>query len=224
MRCPNCRAPLKKNDMFCTECGSRCQQKDDSNLVAIIISSLILMVVVVGIMFWLFFDKENNLKTDSEATVKIQSSQPEMESETSKDNKIIADNSDDSEIDTLKEDEAEEIDEAEEKEDATEDDISEYVMQQSNSRYLTETDVRGMTAQQLNYAKNEIYARHGRKFDSPELQEFFDSKSWYTGIYSPKEFDTNYSNKLLSSIEKKNAEFLSEKEYRVAPSGYQLDQ
>lgn len=224
MRCPNCHAPLKKDDMFCTECGSRCQQKNDSNLVAIIISSLILMVVVVGIMFWLFFDKENNSKTESEATVKIQSSQPEIESETSKDNKIIADNLDDSETDTLKKDETEEIDEAEEKEDATEDDISEYVMQQSNSRYLTETDVRGMTAQQLNYAKNEIYARHGRKFDSPELQNFFDSKSWYTGIYSPKEFDTNYSNRLLSSIEKKNAEFLAEKEYSVAPSGYQLDQ
>lgn len=224
MRCPNCHAPLKKDDMFCTECGSRCQQKNDSNLVAIIISSLILMVVVVGIMFWLFFDKENNSKTESEATVKIQSSQPEIESETSKDNKIIADNSDDSETDILKKDETEEIDEAEEKEDATEDDISEYVMQQSNSRYLTETDVRGMTAQQLNYAKNEIYARHGRKFDSPELQNFFDSKSWYTGIYSPKEFDTNYSNRLLSSIEKKNAEFLAEKEYSVAPSGYQLDQ
>ena len=58
---------------------------------------------------------------------------------------------------------------------------SEYIIPDSNSRYLTESDISGLSLQQLNYAKNEIYARRGRKFDSVELQEYFGSKSWYRG-------------------------------------------
>lgn len=99
-----------------------------------------------------------------------------------------------------------------------------YVLQQSSRKYLTESDVQGMSIQQLNYAKNEIYARHGRRFDSPELQNFFNGKSWYIGKYAPADFDKNYSDSLLSDVEKNNAQFLKEMEYRLAPSGYQLDQ
>ena len=51
---------------------------------------------------------------------------------------------------------------------------SEYIIPDSNSRYLTESDISGLSLQQLNYAKNEIYARRGRKFDSVELQEYLE--------------------------------------------------
>lgn len=87
-----------------------------------------------------------------------------------------------------------------------------------------ESDIQGLSIQELNYAKNEIYARHGRMFDSPELQNYFNSKQWYEGKYSAEDFDANYSASLLSDTEKKNTEFLKDAEYKLSSSGYQLDQ
>ena len=105
-----------------------------------------------------------------------------------------------------------------------EEDLSaDYIIPDSNTRLLTDADIQGMSAREINYAKNEIYARHGRKFDSAELQEYFGSKSWYNGEYSPEEFDRQ-SNSILSETEKKNAEFLREAENKLQPGGYQLDQ
>lgn len=98
-----------------------------------------------------------------------------------------------------------------------------YIIPDSNSKLLTDSDIEGLSAKELNYAKNEIYARHGRKFDSAELQSYFDSKSWYSGVYSPSEFDAE-SGSLLNETEKKNAEFLKDAENELAPGGYQLDQ
>lgn len=71
---------------------------------------------------------------------------------------------------------------------------SEYIIPDSNSRYLTESDISGLSLQQLNYAKNEIYARRGRKFDSVELQEYFGSKSWYRGTIEPSQFTNDMLN------------------------------
>lgn len=100
---------------------------------------------------------------------------------------------------------------------------TDYIIADSNSRYLTDSDVSGLSLQELNYAKNEIYARHGRKFDSRELDNYFSSKSWYDGIYESDDFDANYSGNVLNDYEKKNTEFLSEKEHKIDSEGYQLD-
>ena len=78
----------------------------------------------------------------------------------------------------------------------------------------------GLTLQQLNYAKNEIYARHGRKFDSKELQNYFGSKSWYNGTVNAADFKET----VFNEYEKKNAEFLRQKEFAMHDGGYQLDQ
>lgn len=99
----------------------------------------------------------------------------------------------------------------------------EYVIGDSDKKYLTQDDVRGLTLQEINYAKNEIYARHGRRFQSAELQNYFDSKSWYKGLYEPEDFDQNYSGRMLNDFEKKNAEFLRDVEFSMDPAGYQLD-
>lgn len=75
-----------------------------------------------------------------------------------------------------------------------------YILPESNSRYLTDADVSGLTLQQLNYAKNEIYARHGRKFLDEGLQEYFNGKSWYNGTIEPDDFKED----MLSEIERTN--------------------
>lgn len=95
-----------------------------------------------------------------------------------------------------------------------------YIIPDSNTKNLTSQDIDGLSAKDLNYARNEIYARHGRTFKSRELQSYFDSKSWYKGTISPSEFDSKYSGS-LSSVEKANAEFLKKAE--SALGGYTLD-
>lgn len=95
---------------------------------------------------------------------------------------------------------------------------SEYIIPDSNSRYLTESDISGLSLQQLNYAKNEIYARRGRKFGSVELQEYFGSKSWYRGTIEPSQF----TNDMLNDYEIKNADLLSAREFAIDSGGYKL--
>ena len=111
------------------------------------------------------------------------------------------------------------------KEDKNEEDKNkDYILPASNTKLLTSSDIAGLSLKELNYAKNEIYARHGRKFDSNELRTYFESKSWYEGKYSAADFDTNYSARILSETERKNAEFLKNAEYAMSGGGYQLDQ
>lgn len=83
-----------------------------------------------------------------------------------------------------------------------------YILPESNTRYLTEEDIAGLSNEELELARNEIYARHGRMFDTDEIREYFESKSWYDGTISPEDFD--YS--VLSDIERANVNFLLEHE------------
>lgn len=79
-----------------------------------------------------------------------------------------------------------------------------YIIPDSDSRKLEESDLKELSEDELFKARNEIYARHGRKFDDKDLQEYFNSKSWYEGIYDPADFPEN----ALSDLERKNAAFI----------------
>ena len=94
-----------------------------------------------------------------------------------------------------------------------------YILPDSNSRYLTESDIQYLSIREINYAKNEIYARHGRRFQSQELQNYFNSKSWYRGTIEPSDFQQS----VLNDYEKKNAELLSKREFSMESGGYKLD-
>ena len=96
---------------------------------------------------------------------------------------------------------------------------SDYIIPFSSDRLITEADVNrlGLTVQEINYAKNEIYARHGRKFKSAELTAYFNRQSWYYGYIEPECFTDNY----LTTIEQKNVYFLTELEAKRG--NYDLD-
>ena len=83
---------------------------------------------------------------------------------------------------------------------------SDYVLPDSDTHLYTRDELESLSDQQLFYARNEIYARHGRGFDSDELQTYFDSKSWYTRQYDPADFPDS----LLNSTEKANAGLMLE--------------
>lgn len=71
----------------------------------------------------------------------------------------------------------------------------EYILPNSSTEYLTENDLVGLDADQVQMAINEIYARHHRKFVLQDVQEYFNSKSWYEGTVEPEDFDINVMNK-----------------------------
>lgn len=79
---------------------------------------------------------------------------------------------------------------------------SDYIIADSDSRYLSASDLEGLSAEELSRARNEIYARHGRKFKDAAFQSYFDSKSWYNGTIEPEQFTES----MLNECEKKNAE------------------
>ena len=58
---------------------------------------------------------------------------------------------------------------------------TDYILPDSNTRYLTREDLAGLSAEECRIARNEIYARHGRRFKDEALQSYFDGKDWYAG-------------------------------------------
>ena len=65
------------------------------------------------------------------------------------------------------------------------------------------------SADDLRIARNEIVARHGRRFSDQRLQEYFDAQSWYDGTIAPDEFNKTVR---LNDIEQQNMEFIQKHE------------
>ena len=74
---------------------------------------------------------------------------------------------------------------------------SEYVLPDSDKRYYTYDELDALTDEQLNFAHNEIYARHGYVFKTKSIQKYYESQSWYHKNY-------NFSESDLSEIESYN--------------------
>lgn len=80
----------------------------------------------------------------------------------------------------------------------------EYIFPDSDIRLLTEDEVSALSPEQLRIAKNELYARHGRMFTSEDLQQYFGSKSWYSGTIPADQF----SESVFNQTEKDNIALL----------------
>lgn len=85
---------------------------------------------------------------------------------------------------------------------------NEFILPDSNIRVLSRFDLQGLTAEQCRLARNELYARHGRIFDDPNLQSYFQSKSWYYGTIPA----ANFSESMLNDIEIQNRNLIVEYE------------
>ena len=92
-----------------------------------------------------------------------------------------------------------------------------YILEYSNQRELTESDLEGLSLAQLRIARNEIFARHGRQFKDSMLNQWFYSKIWYLNMptkYSPTDFDAIKPSP-LSRLESDNANFIREYENNI---------
>jgi hypothetical protein len=64
-------------------------------------------------------------------------------------------------------------------------------------RVLSESDLTSMGRLELSILRNSIYARHGRRFQSAQLQAFFASESWYRE-------NPTYHDGLLTAADRQN--------------------
>lgn len=86
-----------------------------------------------------------------------------------------------------------------------------YILPESNTRVYSKSELSSLSASQLRLARNEIYARHGRKFNDADLQEYFNNCSWYSGTVDPATFDANVTS-YLNSYELANLQLITELE------------
>lgn len=91
---------------------------------------------------------------------------------------------------------------------------SDYILPDSDTDYISRSEIEGMSKEELTFALNEIYARYGLMFNTTSIQQYFNSKSWYVPSIKPGHFDDSQFN----DYERHNVDtivnYMKEKGYR----------
>lgn len=82
-----------------------------------------------------------------------------------------------------------------------------YLMPQSSVYAVSRAFLKDYSTYDLWIAKNEIFARRGRKFNDPDLQSYFNGKTWYHGTIAPNDFNPDT---MLNDAEKANVDLMIE--------------
>ena len=90
----------------------------------------------------------------------------------------------------------------------------EWIFPDSNTVLLTKSDLEALSAEECKIARNEIYARHGRKFNDAFLQSYFESCEWYQGTVEADSFNEQELNETELANRNLIAEYEAEKGYK----------
>lgn len=215
MKCIHCKRTIEDDSEFCVYCGSKVTPYDNSifeekkkNKVPIIAGILGVCILIVCICFVMLFISKKEPDSTLESIAGI--SEPQGESYNNK----TEDKSQETEKEVTDrvENKNSEItsENTEEKTGNNTSDTanSDYILPDSSQRILSNGEINILSKADLRLARNEIYARHGRKFDDQELQNYFNSKSWYRGTIDPDDFSESF----LSEIEKANIDTIKKYE------------
>lgn len=94
-----------------------------------------------------------------------------------------------------------------EKEDNTPIEKNDYLFP-SDTVYITESDLKYKSKDEVAMIRNEIYARHGYVFQTEPYKSYFAAKDWYYP-------NSNFSEALFNNIEKSNKEFIVQYEKKM---------
>ena len=81
-----------------------------------------------------------------------------------------------------------------------------YILPDSSTKRITESDLASLSAAEIRIARNEIYARHGLIFKSEDLQSYFNAQPWYKGTVQ------DAGQIALNDIEAANVSFINDYE------------
>ena len=90
----------------------------------------------------------------------------------------------------------------------------EWIFPDSNTVLLTKSDLEALSAEECKIARNEIYARHGRKFNDAFLQSYFESCEWYQGTVEADSFNEQELNETELANRNLIAAYEAEKGYK----------
>lgn len=79
-----------------------------------------------------------------------------------------------------------------------------FVLADSSTRRYTRSELEALDNHALFLARNEIFARHGCGFATPELRERFGSMSWYRETIPAR----SYGTEILNDVERDNVELM----------------
>lgn len=88
-------------------------------------------------------------------------------------------------------------------------DKKDYLVKDSNTRYLSEDELMVYSIEELGYIRNEIFARRGYIFGNNKYKKYFELKSWYE---PNSNFKGNYDE--LNKYEEANVELIRKLESR----------
>lgn len=78
-----------------------------------------------------------------------------------------------------------------------------YIFPDVDTSYVSKSSVKKLSDEELQYAVNEVYARHGLKFTKKKNKERFEKKEWYVGTVDDQDEIS------LNKYEKKNVDTMA---------------
>lgn len=193
--CVVCGTPLKKTGYEFAEVELEEHKNTDLKKNVIAVTVIILAIIL------LIFMGTKLLMTESDEYIE----RPQIEEK--QEESLSTENNDE-------ESTASEDYNTEEWEETEENQVSEYVLEGSDSSYLAKSDLFGMTKEECRLARNEIYARHGRIFEDEKLREHFEACEWYYPSIQPDDFKESMLNKYEVANRDLIIEYEEEQGYR----------
>ncbi|MEE1494314.1 MAG: YARHG domain-containing protein [Anaerostipes hadrus] len=196
MKCSNCGREIKKEERFCPYCGSENKKTKKKNKWLTGVMGLIVVCIIFGIAAGAM---NSNKKEDAKKDTASNTEKATEKQTTAASTKTAVSTETASTKQTKNNTQA-----ADDQQDETEN--SEYILPESDTRYVDQDEIDQLTKNEVRLAINEIYARHGRIFENSELREYFESKDWYDGTIEPEDFDED----VLNQYEKANVKLLAD--------------
>lgn len=203
--CPECGSSNAVSDDFCSECGYNFKARADDTVIStptnkrhsgIIISIIICIVIVVigaGVYYYLDTDSKETEVAEAMPTSEVQST-PIIQVTTEPTPNTVTDEV----LNKIP--------------DYADGDIrAQYIFPDADKEMINERAFQYLSTPELELARNEIYARHGRQFQTEYIQQYFNSRPWYK--INP---NYNYDNEdsMLSQIELENVKIIVAEENR----------
>ena len=196
MKCSNCGREIKKEERFCPYCGSENKKTKKKNKWLTGVMGLIVVCIILGIVAGAM---NSNKKEDAKKDTASNTEKATEKQTTAASTKTAASTETASTKQTKNN-----TQDADDQQDETEN--SEYILPESDTRYVEQDEIDQLTKNEVRLAINEIYARHGRIFENSELREYFESIDWYDGTIEPEDFDED----VLNQYEKANVKLLAD--------------
>lgn len=203
--CPECGSQNDNNSDFCGECGYSFKDRADenvptsptpkkhNNVIIPVVSIICVAVIAVGVYLYLNIDSGKKEIADVTPATEIQTTP-------------VAQVTAEPTPETTPESPLNKIPDY-----ADEDIRAQYIFPDSDKEMINIRAFEYLNAAELELARNEIYARHGRQFQTDYIQQYFNNRPWYQ--VNP---NYNYDNEdsMLTDIELENVKMIVAEENR----------